>query len=43
MVKKPAHVSGSFIDHVHIKKTLIEELSTYAAVENIYFLDHVIP
>ena len=40
MVNKPTHISESFIDHVCIKKTLIEELSTNATVENINFWDH---
>ena len=39
MVNKPTHISGSLIDHVYIKKSLIEELFTNATVENIYFWD----
>ena len=27
MVNKPAHISESLIDHVYVKKTLIEEVS----------------
>ena len=40
MVNKPTHISGSLIDHVYIKKTLMEEFSTNVTVENIYFSDH---
>ena len=40
MVNKPTHISGSLIDHVFIKKDLMEEFFTNATVENIYFLDH---
>ena len=40
MVNKPTHISGSLIDHVYIKKALMEELFTNVTVENIYFSDH---
>ena len=40
MVNKTTHISGSLIDHVYIKKTLMEEFCTNATVENIYFSDH---
>ena len=40
IVNKPTHISGSLIDHVHIKKALMEEFSANATVENIYFYDH---
>ena len=40
MVNKPTHTSGSLIDHVHIKKALMEELFTNVTVENIHFSDH---
>ena len=40
MVNKPTHISGSLIDHVYIKKSLIEEFFSNATVENIYFSDH---
>ena len=40
MVNKPTHISGSLIDHVFIKKDLMEEFFTNATVENIYFSDH---
>ena len=39
MVNKRTHISGSFINHVYIKKTLMEEFSTYVSVKNIYFSD----
>ena len=40
MVNKPTHISGSLIDHVCIKKALIEVFSTNVTVENICFSDH---
>ena len=40
MVNKPMHISGFLIDHVYIKKSLIEEFVTNATVKNIYFSDH---
>ena len=40
MVNKLTHISGSLIDHVFIKKDLMEEFFTNATVENIYFSDH---
>ena len=40
MVNKPTHISGSLIDHVCIKKTLVEEFFINATVEIISFSDH---
>ena len=40
MVNKPPSISGSLIDHVYIKKTLIAEFSIKTTVENIYFSNH---
>ena len=40
MVNKPTHISRSLIDHVYIKKALMEEFFTNVTVENIYFSDH---
>ena len=40
MVNKPTQIYGSLIDHVYIKKTLMEEFSTSVTDENIYFSDH---
>ena len=40
MVNKPTHSSRSLIDHVYIKKSLMEELLFNATVKNIYFSDH---
>ena len=40
MVNKPIHISRSLIDHVYIKKTLMEEFLTNVMVEKIYFSDH---
>ena len=40
MINKPTHISGSLIDHVYIKKALMEEFFTNVSVEIIYFSDH---
>ena len=40
MVNKPTHISRSLIDHVYIKKALMEEFFTNVTVENICFSDH---
>ena len=40
MVNKPTHISGSLIEHVNNKKTLMKEFSINVTVESIYFLDH---
>ena len=39
MVNKPTQISGSLINHLYIKKCLIEEFFTNETVENIYFSD----
>ena len=41
MLNKPTSISGSLIDDVYIKKSLMEEFFTNATVENIYFPDYV--
>ena len=40
IVNQPTHISGSLKDYVYIKKTLMEEISANATVENIYFSGH---
>ena len=40
IVNKPTYISGPLIDHVYIKKTLMEEFFANATVKNIYFSDH---
>ena len=40
IINKPRYISESLIDHVYIKKSLIEEFFTNATVANIYFSDH---
>ena len=37
MVKKPAQISGSFIDHFYIKRVLMEKFFTMVTVKKIYF------
>ena len=40
MVKKPAQIFGSFIDHFYIKRVLMEKCFTMINVEKKYFSDH---
>ena len=35
MVNKPTHISGSLVDHIYIKKDLMEEFFTNVTAENI--------
>ena len=39
MVNKPTQISGSLMNHLYIKKCLIEEFFTNETVENTYFSD----
>ena len=40
MINKPTRISGSLVDHVYIKNSLIEESFTNETVENICFSNH---
>ena len=40
IVNKATHISGSLIDQVYVKKTLMKEFSINLTVENIYLSDH---
>ena len=40
MVNKPTRISGSLLDHVYIKKTLMRQFSINGTFENTYFSDH---
>ena len=40
LVNKATHISGPLIDHVYVKKTLMEEFFINSTVANIYFSDH---
>ena len=40
MVNKLTHICGPLIDHVYIKKSLMENFFTNATVENVCFSDH---
>ena len=42
MVNKSAHIYGSLIDHVNIKKTLMAEFFTNVTVEDLHFSDHAV-
>ena len=37
MINKPTHISGSLIDHVYIKKSLMEEFFTNETAETFTF------
>ena len=38
--QEPTHISGSLIDHVYVKKSLLEEFNVIVKVQNVFFLDH---
>ena len=40
MVNKSAHILRSLIDHVYIKKAMMEEFFSNVTAGNIYFPDH---
>ena len=40
IVSKPTHLSGSLLDHVYIKKTLLETVDIISFVKSIYFSEH---
>ena len=40
MVNNPKLLSGSLVDHVYIKNSLMKECFVNTTVENIYFSDH---
>ena len=40
IVNKPTNISGSLIDHVYIKKALMEEFFVNVTVEKNFFSDH---
>ena len=40
LVEQATHISGSLIDHVYVKKNILEELHVDVNVQNIFFSDH---
>ena len=40
IINELPHISGSLVDHVYIKKSLMEEFFTNVTVESIYFSNH---
>ena len=40
LVREATHISGSLIDHVYVRKNLLEEFNVNVKVQNVYFSDH---
>ena len=40
VINEPTHISGSLIDHVYVKKEVINEVEVSAFVKSVYFSDH---
>ena len=40
LVELPIHVAGSTLDHVYVKKSLLEDYEVEIVVLNTYFSDH---
>ena len=40
IVRQPTHLGGATIDHVYVKKSLLEEFHVTCSTLNIYFSDH---
>ena len=40
VINEPTHISGSLLDHVYVKKDVINEVEVSALVKNVYFSDH---
>ncbi|XP_057292445.1 uncharacterized protein LOC130621150 [Hydractinia symbiolongicarpus] len=40
VVSEPTHLGGSILDHVYIKKSLLEQFLVYVSVKSLFFTDH---
>ena len=40
VVNEPTHISGSLIDHVCIKNTLLKDFAVIVKIQNMYLSDH---
>ena len=40
VVNEPMHISGSLIDHIYIKNTLLKDFAFNVKVQNMYFLNY---
>ena len=40
LVEFPTHIAGSTLDHVYVKKSLLEDFEVKIVVLNTYFFDH---
>ena len=40
VVKEPTHLSGSLLDQIYVRNTVLQEFSVSASVIDLYFSDH---
>ena len=40
IVNVPTHLSGSLLDHVYVKETMLQEMKLEVILKNVYFSDH---
>ena len=40
VVKEPTHLSGSLLDHIYVRNTVLQEFYISTSVINLYFSDH---
>ena len=40
VVNEPTHISGSLIDHVYVRKEVLDVADVSVLVKNVYFSDH---
>ena len=40
IVNVPTHLSGSLLDHVYVKETILQEMKLDFTLKNVYFSDH---
>ena len=40
VVKEPTHLSGSLLDHVYVKNSILQEYCVSTSMINLYFSDH---
>ena len=40
IVNVPTHLSGSLLDHVYVKETMLQDMNLEVTLKNVYFSDH---
>ena len=40
VVNEPTHIDGALLDHVYVKKELVNSFKITTLVKNVYFSDH---